>query len=128
MEKRKYERPKTLKGITYRKTTGCGKIYITMNEDEKGDLIEVFASMGKAGGCAASQTEAICRILSIGMRHGAPPEEMSKQLSGIQCHSALTFGEDGTLSCADAIGKVFQEYIIAKANNNKITRTLAAAA
>lgn len=108
--KEKKARGRRLYGSTFCKTTGCGKIYITMNEDENGNLIEVFASMGKAGGCAASQIEAIGRLLSISLRSGVKPEELMKQLAGIQCHSALAFGADKTLSCADAFGNCFREY------------------
>src|SRR3990170_412420 len=54
-------RPDTLLGVTREMKTSCGKIYVTMNRDEKG-IFEVFNQMGKAGGCAASQSEAIGRL------------------------------------------------------------------
>ncbi|MDI6743732.1 MAG: ribonucleotide-diphosphate reductase subunit alpha, partial [Smithella sp.] len=53
---KKRERPRILRGWTYQMQTGCGPIYITINEDESG-LFELFTTMGKAGGCAASQSE-----------------------------------------------------------------------
>jgi len=56
----KRERPKALKGWTYQMQTGCGPLYITVNEDKAG-LFELFTTMGKAGGCASSQCEAIGR-------------------------------------------------------------------
>jgi ribonucleoside-diphosphate reductase alpha chain len=58
------ERPVSLKGWTYRMQTGCGPLYVTINEDE-GGLFELFTTMGKAGGCAASQSEAIGRMVSL---------------------------------------------------------------
>ncbi|MBA4397097.1 MAG: ribonucleoside-diphosphate reductase, adenosylcobalamin-dependent, partial [Syntrophus sp. (in: bacteria)] len=59
----KRERPKVLKGWTYQMQTGCGPLYVTVNQDDTG-LFELFTTMGKAGGCAASQSEAIGRMVS----------------------------------------------------------------
>jgi ribonucleoside-diphosphate reductase alpha chain len=50
---RKRERPRALTGSTYQMETGCGPLYITVNQDEKG-LFELFTTMGKAGGCAGT--------------------------------------------------------------------------
>ena len=65
----KRDRPKALQGWTYQMQTGCGPIYITINEDKSG-LFELFTTMGKAGGCAASQCEAIGRMVSLAWRSG----------------------------------------------------------
>ncbi|OGT97484.1 MAG: ribonucleoside-diphosphate reductase, adenosylcobalamin-dependent, partial [Geobacteraceae bacterium GWB2_52_12] len=65
----KRERPKALRGWTYQMQTGCGPLYITVNEDKNG-LFELFTTMGKAGGCAASQSEAIGRMVSLAWRSG----------------------------------------------------------
>ena len=84
MTLQKKPRPKVTTGPTVRMETGCGHIYITVNRDENGDLFEVFAHLGKTGGCAACQCEALCRQLSLGMRCGVPMEEQTKQLLGIR--------------------------------------------
>ena len=113
----KKERPSMLKGFTYKQTTGCGDIYITINEDEEGNVFEVFNMIGKAGGCSSSQCEAIGRLISLAFRSGQTPEEIMKQLIGISCHRPFGFGENKILSCADAIAKTLQLHINMNGNN-----------
>jgi len=113
----KRERPKILKGWTYQMQTGCGPLYITINEDDKG-LFELFTTMGKSGGCAASQSEAIGRMVSLAWRSGLSSRQVIKQLQGISCHSHSGFGENKILSCADAVAKSIQAHI--EANGGKI--------
>ncbi|MCX5813967.1 MAG: vitamin B12-dependent ribonucleotide reductase [Proteobacteria bacterium] len=104
------DRPLSLKGWTYRMQTGCGPLYITINEDEDG-LFELFTTMGKAGGCAASQSEAIGRMVSLAWRTGIQPEQVVKQLMDISCHSHSGFGANKILSCADAVAKAIRNHM-----------------
>ena len=113
----KRERPKVLKGWTYQMQTGCGPLYVTVNEDTTG-LFELFTTMGKAGGCAASQNEAIGRMVSLAWRSGLQARQVIKQLQGISCHSHSGFGENKILSCADAVAKAIQSHVTA--NGGKI--------
>ncbi|GAW65479.1 ribonucleotide-diphosphate reductase subunit alpha [Geoanaerobacter pelophilus] len=106
----KRERPKALKGWTYQMQTGCGPLYITINEDNTG-LFEVFTTMGKAGGCAASQCEAIGRMVSLAWRSGIQGRQVVKQLLGISCHAPSGFGDNKVLSCADAVAKAIQSHL-----------------
>jgi len=108
----KRERPKVLKGWTYQMQTGCGPLYVTVNEDSNG-LFELFTTMGKAGGCAASQSEAIGRMVSLAWRSGVQARQVIKQLQGISCHSPSGFGENKVLSCADAVAKAIQSHLSA---------------
>ncbi|GAB4252008.1 MAG: vitamin B12-dependent ribonucleotide reductase [Thermoleophilia bacterium] len=101
-------RSRVLKGETREKVTGCGSLYVTINEDEFGPR-EVFANMGKAGGCASASTEALGRMISLAYRYGAPPEKVAKQLKGIRCHVPTGLGPNQILSCPDAIARAIEE-------------------
>lgn len=96
-------------GSTRKMKTGCGNLYVTTNYDENARPFELFSTMGKAGGCAASQAEAISRLISFALRSGANAKEIVKQLKGISCHST-SWGKNGKiLSCSDAIAKALEE-------------------
>lgn len=106
-------RPTVTVGHTVRMNTGCGHLYVTINESADGRPFELFNHMGKAGGCAASQNEAIGRLISYALRCGAKLDPLIKQLKGISCHRPA-WGEDGKISsCSDAIGKALEHYSIA---------------
>jgi ribonucleoside-diphosphate reductase alpha chain len=112
-------RSPVLRGETREKVTGCGSLYVTVNEDDFGPR-EVFANMGKAGGCASASTEAIGRLISLAFRYGVPPDKIVKQLKGIRCHVPLGFGPNQILSCPDAIGKALADkYHLANGNGGK---------
>jgi ribonucleoside-diphosphate reductase alpha chain len=106
----KRERPKRLRGETIQMETGCGFLYVTINEDERG-IFELFNTMGKAGGCAASQSEAIGRLVSLAWRSGIDAGSIVKQLIGIRCHKPIGIGESTILSCSDAIAKAIQLHL-----------------
>jgi len=113
------KRPELVRGATLRMETGCGNLYVTINEDEKGSLFEVFTHMGKAGGCAASQSEAIGRLVSLALRSNIEPEEIIKQLKGISCHQPAWHNGGRILSCSDAIAKAIERYrVIQKSDGN----------
>lgn len=98
-------RPEVVRGSTRRIRTGCGNLYATLNLDGEGNPYEMFTRVGKAGGCAASQLEAIGRLITLLLRAKIPIEVLIKQLQGISCHQPSFQGETKVLSCADAVAK-----------------------
>jgi ribonucleoside-diphosphate reductase alpha chain len=103
------KRAKTTSGVTERVTTGCGYIYVTVNSDDEG-ICEVFSTLGKAGGCAQAQLEAICRLISLALRSGVDVASVVRQLRGIRCPSIAWEEGKSILSCADAIASVLEKH------------------
>ncbi len=110
-------RPDVTKGTTERVRTGCGNLYVTINVCNEGKPFEIFTRMGKAGGCAASQSEAIGRLVSLSLRSGIEPDEIVKQLMGISCHMPAWENGNRVLSCSDAISKAVGRYLSENGSN-----------
>jgi len=103
-------RPAVTSGITERINTGEGKIYVTINEDEYG-ICEVFSTIGKAGGNAAAQSEAISRLISLALRSGVDPQEVISELKGISGPNPVWEDGELVLSTPDAIGKAIERHV-----------------
>lgn len=103
-------RPKITTGTTIETKTGCGALYVTINEDEQG-IAEVFVQLGKSGGCAASQTEGIGRLISVALRSWINPEALIRQLKGIRCPSIGFDNGEIVTSCADGVAKVLERHL-----------------
>jgi ribonucleoside-diphosphate reductase alpha chain len=97
-------------GTTRKVSTGCGNLYVTINETDGGPF-ELFAQMGKCGGCAGSQTEAIGRLVSLALRAGVDAASITRQLRGVRCPSPAWENGKLVLSCADAISKALESYL-----------------
>jgi ribonucleoside-diphosphate reductase alpha chain len=111
MERKPRARRDVIHGSTWKIRTGCGNIYVTVNEDEDGRLFEIFNQIGKAGGCAASQSEALGRLVSLAFRSNIEPEDIIRQLKGISCHMPVWHQNGKVLSCADAVAKAIEWHI-----------------
>jgi ribonucleoside-diphosphate reductase alpha chain len=101
-------RPEVIIGTTTKVATGCGNLYVTINVDEEGRPFELFTQMGKAGGCAGSQLEAIGRLVSLGFRSGVEVRSIIEQLRNIRCPSPSWEKGQRIFSCADAIARVIE--------------------
>ena len=105
-------RPEVITGTTTKVATGCGNLYVTINIDEEGRPFELFTQMGKAGGCAASQLEAIGRLVSLAFRSGIEVKSIIEQLRNIRCPSPSWEKGQRIFSCADAIARVIEKRLI----------------
>lgn len=114
------KRPEVVQGLTYKIRTGYGNMYVTINNDEKGDPFEVFAHIGKTGGFFAAKAEAICRLVSLALRSGVEPQEIIGDLKGIRGPSPI-WGTNGNmvLSMPDALGQLLERHINRK--NTQLT-------
>jgi len=112
-------RPEVIIGTTTKVSTGCGNLYVTINVDEEGKPFELFTQMGKAGGCAASQLEALGRLVSLAFRAGVEVKSIMEQLRNIRCPSPSWEKGQRIFSCADAIARVVERRLV----NNQVMRT-----
>jgi ribonucleoside-diphosphate reductase alpha chain len=104
-------RPVLTQGTTEKIMLGCNRtMYVTINADREG-LCEVFLQMGKSGGCTASQSEAIGRLISLALRSGIETRAVIRQLKGIRCPSPSWHNGGSTLSCSDAVAKALERYL-----------------
>ncbi len=104
-------RPAMLRGITRKIDSPLGDMYVTINEDEDGRAFEVFVALGKAGGPAMADAEAIGRLISLSLRSGISMRAIHKQLRGISSDRAVGFGPNKVLSSPDAIAQVVEKYL-----------------
>ena len=100
-------RPRVMRGVTERFRTGHGNMYITVNFDEEGRAFEIFAALGKAGGCDSANLEAVSRMASLCLRAGVDPGEIIYNLQGITCCPAWDEGVQIT-SAPDAMANMLR--------------------
>ncbi|PKN72149.1 MAG: ribonucleoside-diphosphate reductase, adenosylcobalamin-dependent [Candidatus Cloacimonetes bacterium HGW-Cloacimonetes-3] len=103
-------RPEITHGVTQRLETGCGHMYVTINTDEQG-ACEIFVQMGKVGGCASAQLEAIARLSSLALRSQIKIDAIIRQLKGIRCQSPMWNKGKMITSCGDAVGQALENFL-----------------
>ncbi|MBU0572760.1 vitamin B12-dependent ribonucleotide reductase [Patescibacteria group bacterium] len=117
-------RPFKVIGATYKLKTPVGTAFVTINENEKRDPLEVFINVGKAGTDVAAMAEALGRTISTALRlRGASSpreraEEVAFQLSGIGGRRSVGFGPKKIRSLPDAIAVALSSHFGFKINGN----------
>jgi ribonucleoside-diphosphate reductase alpha chain len=106
----KRSRPDMLRATSLRKETPLGTMFVHITEDDRGQPFEVFINLGKAGGAAMADAEAMGRLISVALRSGIPLQEIHRQLRGIASDRAIGLGPNKVLSVPDAIGIALEEW------------------
>ena len=107
----KRQRPAVLRGHTRQIESPLGTMYVTINEDDQGRPFEVFVALGKSGGAAMADAEAIGRLISLALRFGISLRDVHKQLRGISSDRAVGLGPSKVMSGPDAIAQVIEKYL-----------------
>ncbi|MDQ3098529.1 MAG: adenosylcobalamin-dependent ribonucleoside-diphosphate reductase [bacterium] len=111
------ERPERLTGSTYKIKTPFGAGYVTINNDENGEMFEVFVSCSRGGSDISADAEALGRLISLALRipttvsKASVVETIVDQLSGIGGASTAGFGSNRVRSLADAVAKAVSEHV-----------------
>ena len=104
-----------LSAVRIRQNTPFGHMHLTISVDPKSEKeLEVFAQLGKAGDVAASDLEAICRMVSLFLRSGGSIDMVIDQLEGIGSHLSIPTKDGRVMSLGDALGKTIRKYWQAK--------------
>jgi ribonucleoside-diphosphate reductase alpha chain len=109
-------RPFRAIGATYKLNTPVGTAFITINQDEGGEPLELFVNVGKAGSDVTAMAEALGRTISIALRFRGDlkPKERAKeialQLAGIGGRRSVGFGPNKILSLPDAVAAALSNH------------------
>jgi ribonucleoside-diphosphate reductase alpha chain len=122
----------TVLGTTAKYKSACGSLWVTINRDDEGNLIETFIHTSKGGICK-SNVDAISRLVSACLRNGMKVEYVIKQLKGISCQACRASLAQGNkldgISCPDVLSKVIQqeydrEELIVRKSKKRIKRKI----
>ena len=98
-------------GCTNKYKVACGDLYITINRDNMGNIVETFVHTSKNGICR-SNIDGINRMISLALRSGTKVEEVIDQLRGITCPACVRAKSTGHtidgISCPDTIARALE--------------------
>lgn len=112
------KRPAVLRGQTIKTPTPFGKAYVTINENDDGEIEEIFVKLGKTGAdisvIADGLAIALTGALSPRLQALTPAEKVTwitKKFSGMSGATTVGFGSSRVESLPDAIAKVLAQYV-----------------
>lgn len=95
--------------------TGYSTLHVTITEDNKGNPIEVFLNLGKAGSDEAAAAEAVGRLISVWLQRSTDPKTVMRliatQLTGIGGFKQRHHNGSLVRSIWDGLGKVLLQYL-----------------
>ena len=119
-------RPFVVHGSTYKVKTPVGTAFITINEDDAGEPIEMFINIGKAGSDVTAFAVALGRTISTSLRFRSTlsPKERAReivdQLSGIGGRRSVGFGPNRVRSLPDAVAMAISTHFGFGTNGNGV--------
>lgn len=114
-------RPKVSRGMTVQKPSPLGSVFVTVNDDDAGEPLEIFLAAGKAGSDITAMSEAMGRLMSLVLRIASPLtpmerlKEIQSQLGGIGGSRQHGFGKNAVRSLPDAIALAIEEVLKVRA-------------
>lgn len=110
-------RPRRSHGVTVQNSSPLGSVFVTLNNDDENEPLEVFVTAGKAGSDVTSMAEALGRLMSLVLRVASPVtprEKMTQiiaQLKGIGGASSTGLGKNRVRSLPDAVALALEECV-----------------
>jgi len=113
------DRPIALSGETVRVDTAHGAVYITVNRDSDGRIMEVFTNGGKHGSVNSADLESVARLISVDLQEGCSINRLVDTIDNISdgtfCWSRLSDHDDRPVaikSIPDAVAKVLRSRLL----------------
>ena len=107
--------PECLPAVRIRQVTPFGHMHVSITVDPRRQKeLEVFAQLGKGGDVAASDLEAICRMISLFLRSGGSLRHVIDQLKDIGSSLSIPSKGGRIMSLGDGLAKGLQRYQKAK--------------
>ena len=96
--------PVTRTGRTHKRQVGKVCVYITVNRDSAGRIIEVF---GKADNGINGHLENVCKAWSVAIQYGADVPCVIRHMRGDRTEPCGTVGQPSSIY--DAVARVLEE-------------------
>lgn len=97
--------PRDMMGIMAKRTSGCGKLYISIGESSG---VPHTVLIKNKGGCTA-MTQTVAELTAALLRWRVPRWEITRILNGIKCEACAKNPNADGRSCADIIGSVIKQ-------------------